>query len=175
VWSDVEVILATMLGYRVANKLEFELVRNQTLCAYGWENVYLFPDAAFLMEDIKSSNSEMNKRFESRMAVDIPEDEGSTDVLCESLVGLETYALMKAISSSSSTDTTTATTTAAAAAATSILNEREGNEVDASEEEAQAARRRVLLVKWLYVHGFVDADFPATTKFIPAETAKNLL
>mmetsp|Transcript_1020 Transcript_1020/g.1344 ORF Transcript_1020/g.1344 Transcript_1020/m.1344 type:complete len:81 (+) Transcript_1020:686-928(+) len=80
-----------MLGYRVANKLEFELVRNQTLCAYGWENVYLFPDAAFLMEDIKSSNSEMNKRFESRMAVDIPEDEGSTGTLKLIRIRIQTH------------------------------------------------------------------------------------
>ena len=28
-------------------------------------------------------------------------------------------------------------------------------------------RRRILLTKWLYVHGFLDEDFPPTIKFIP--------
>lgn len=28
-------------------------------------------------------------------------------------------------------------------------------------------RRRILLTKWLYVHGFLDEDFPPTVKYIP--------
>lgn len=77
----MEVVLFIMLGYRVVNKLESELLlRNIALCAYGWESVYLFPDADFLKEDIKNSSSEMNKRLERRMTADIPEDEGSTGV-----------------------------------------------------------------------------------------------
>ena len=77
-------------------------------------------------------------------------------MLCESLVGLETYALMKAVSSSTNS------------------SESDGCEVEASEDLVQASRRRILLVKWLYVHGFVDTNFPATSKFIPADIARNL-
>jgi hypothetical protein len=48
---------------------------------------------------------------------------------------------------------------------TITTNESDGDGVNMGGDVV--LRRRILLTKWLYVHGFLDEDFPPTTKFIP--------
>jgi hypothetical protein len=69
----------------------------------------------------------------------------TVDVLCESLIGLEPYVAMKVDAG--------------------LHSDRDG-EGDGGGDVV--LRRRILLTKWLYVHGFLDVeDFPPTSKFIP--------
>eukprot|EP01036_Dinobryon_divergens_P024217 gene24217-32647_t len=140
----MEIVLAVLFGCRLSPstaEIGNEGFKWSTdLCAYGWEDIALtlFPTASFLMtpHDPSGSTAEeevkKNLALELRIVEDIPEDEGSTDVVCESLIGLEPYVEMK---------------------------------VDAG--LYVVLRRRILLTKWLYVHGFLDEDFPPTTKFVP--------
>lgn len=178
-------VLAIHFGYRpvAVEGAAGTVIRLKHLCSYGWKNLHHFPSATFLSEEEEDAMVYAgNKRFTDTMAADIPEDEAGTgpclyssmslslpslppflplsptfgiaiDILCESLVGLETFALMKdAVARLKESG--------ASASALSMIS------------EGMVFQRRVVLVKWLYVHGFLEYDvFPPPegpgTPFVP--------
>lgn len=70
-----------MLGYRSSETSE--IVRKKELCAFGWEDLSLFPTNSFLTSSVHDGP---DSNFEMRITDDIPEDEGSTGLI---LLGIE--------------------------------------------------------------------------------------
>ena len=81
----------------------------------------------------------------------IPPYYDMVDVVCESLIGLEPYVAMK-VDAGLHSDRDT---------------DGDSSDSDGGGDGDVVLRRRILLTKWLYVHGFLDEDFPPTGKFIP--------
>ena len=79
--NDTAIVLALVLGFRSEGK---EIVFDATKSAYGWQesNVYAMLDS-------------QDKAMGARMERDLPEDEESTDIAIEPVVGIEMYKQMR--------------------------------------------------------------------------------
>lgn len=77
-WSDVAYVSAVCLGFRV---VDGAITQVQNVSAAGWDSLAAVPDFTDLVDD----------SLRDRMKQDLPDDEESTDILMESVAGMETY------------------------------------------------------------------------------------
>ena len=92
-WKDMHPALALSMGFRVPGDDEQtigdskHIYQNQDVCPVGWGGLEDIPDLSLTTPD--------NRFIEQRLLNDLPEDEQSTDIIVETMVGLEMYKLTK--------------------------------------------------------------------------------
>eukprot|EP00596_Hydrurales_sp_CCMP1899_P009014 CAMPEP_0119042694 /NCGR_PEP_ID=MMETSP1177-20130426/16090_1 /TAXON_ID=2985 /ORGANISM="Ochromonas sp, Strain CCMP1899" /LENGTH=363 /DNA_ID=CAMNT_0007009663 /DNA_START=185 /DNA_END=1276 /DNA_ORIENTATION=+ len=82
-WANMHAVIALCLGFRVTDG---KVLQDLTVEPIGWDGLDIVPDLSNLNEDL----------IARRMFADLPEDEGATDIVIETLAGLEMYQKMKA-------------------------------------------------------------------------------
>ena len=83
------------MGFRVSQcesdgnviGIEGSICQNQEVCPRGWDGLKQIPDLSVTTQE--------NLFIEQKLLNDLPEDEQSTDIIVESMVGLEMYKLTK--------------------------------------------------------------------------------
>ena len=92
-WEDMHPVIALSMGFRISQSDEKSLElkgvirQNQEVCPRGWDGMQQIPDLSVITPD--------NSFIEQKLLNDLPEDEQSTDIIVESMVGLEMYKLTK--------------------------------------------------------------------------------
>jgi hypothetical protein len=141
----------------VLESTDFTVGRVGELIPLGWELTDCVPNLLDITDH----------RAHTRMMLDLPEhgQDDSTDVVLESLVGAEFCASLLA-TSRKNIDFADKPTHALSKSQIKILD----------------IRRRVLLVRWLYIHNFIGEEFPNSIRFVsdhfsslPPQSSKVLL
>merc|ERR1719379_1518590 len=84
--------IALSMGFQVSGNKEEDwnegnIYQNQEVCPRGWHGLPRIPDLSVTTPE--------NSFIVQKLLDDLPEDEKSTDIIVESMVGLEMYKLTK--------------------------------------------------------------------------------
>jgi len=83
-WEEMNLVLALSLGFRVDEEKNV-VYHSQALCPYGWSSLEATPNVADLFD----------QALEYHMHKDLPADDGATDMVLETIVGLFMHEHMK--------------------------------------------------------------------------------
>lgn len=123
-WRSINLVCNLMLGWRASDN---SIHLDKTLQPITWHS-----DPTRRMDQLLNFADCRDQFIDYKLSCDLPEDEESTDLVCEALGGYEMFKLMQSC----------------------------------ADNDLQL-RRKLLIVKWLYVYGFLSSDFPPRARFIP--------
>ena len=123
-WRIINLVCLIMLGWRARDN---SIQLDTKLQPITWQS-----DPTRCMDQLFDFSDWQDQFIDYKLSCDLPEEEESTDLVCEALGGYEMFKLMSSCA-----------------------------------ESDVELRRKLLVVKWLYVYGFLSSEFPPVLRVIP--------